>query len=103
MTNYDLNIWDKLGYETEGEEEGWSIGVYELPEDQAPYGSGEFREDLTFDLTPTEAKQLTLGKSKEEGGVYDSDSDYWLYVDTFMDIYKDVMPPRVLSLLKALP
>lgn len=101
---YDLNIWDKLAWETGGEQEGgWHIGVYEAPEEGAPYGSGKLREDLSFDLTPSEAKQLTLGWDTNLGGVYSSDEDFFLDLESFLDMYKDVMPPRVLSLLKALP
>jgi len=102
MTNYDLNIWDKVGYETEYTEEGWHISVYEIPETGAPYGSGTFREDLSFPLTDGEAKELTLGKSEAQGGDYTEDSDFWLDVESFFSIYKNV-PARVESLLKALP
>jgi hypothetical protein len=104
MKNYDLNIWDKLAWETSGEQEGgWHIGVYEQKTPLQALGSGTFREELSFDLTPSEAKQLTLGWDTEVGGVYSSDEDFFLDLESFLDIYKDVMPPRVLSLLKALP
>jgi hypothetical protein len=102
MTNYDLNIWDKVGYETEYAEEGWHISVYEIPETGAPYGSGTLREDLSFPLTDSEAKELTLGWGPDLGGFYSEDSDFWLDVESFFSIYKNV-PPRVESLLKALP
>jgi hypothetical protein len=100
--NYDLNIWDKLGYETEYAQEGWAIGVYEIPSEGASYGSGKFREELSFDLTPSEAKQLTLGWGEELGGDYCPDHDFWLDLETFFITYKDI-PARVASLLKALP
>lgn len=102
MKNYDLNIWDKLGYETEYEQEGWAITVYEIPHEGAIYGSGTMREDLSFELTPEEAKQLTLGWGPELGGDYAPDSDFWLDVEGFFQTYKDI-PPRVANLLKALP
>ena len=59
--NYDLNIWDRRGYETEYQEEGWEISVYQYPYAGASYGSGRHMEDLTITLTPTEVKRLTLG------------------------------------------
>lgn len=102
MVNYDLNIWDKLGYETEYEKEGWHISVYEIPFEGSAYGSGNLREDLSFDLTPEEAKQLTLGWGPELGGDYTPDPDFWLDRDTFFGTYRDI-PERVATLLKALP
>lgn len=101
-TNYDLNIWDKLGYETEYREEGWHISVYEIPFEGSDFGSGQFREDLSFDLTPEEAKRLTLGWGPELGGDYAEDSDFWLDVHGFFDTYKDI-PERVAEKLRNLP
>lgn len=102
MKNYDLNIWDRLGYETEYREEGWQISVYEIPYEGAPYGSGEYRKDLSFWLTASEARQLTLGVHTADGGDYAPDSDFWLDIEGFFDTYKNI-PARVASLLKALP
>jgi len=51
--NYDLNIWDREGYETEYEKEGWVINVYQYPAVGSPYGSGTMLEDRTITLTPT--------------------------------------------------
>lgn len=100
--NYDLNIWDRRGYETEYKEEGWEIGVYQYPYAGAFYGSGEFMKDHTITLTPTEAKRLTLGWGPDLGGDYTPDSDFWLDKDTFFEIYTDI-PERVANLLWALP
>ena len=99
--NWDLNIWDRRGYETEYREEGWHISVYEIPFEGAPYGSGEHRKDLSFDLTPEEAKRLTLGWGPELGGDYAPDSDFWLDVDGFFQTYKDI-PDRVREKLESL-
>jgi hypothetical protein len=99
-TNYDLNIWDRVGYETDYEEEGWSIEVYTYNSVGDPYGSGEYHSTIT--LTPTEAKRLTLGWGHDLGGDYTEDSDFWLDKDTFLKIYKDV-PERVAGLLNSLP
>lgn len=101
-TNYDLNIWDKAGYESEYEEEGWVINVYEYPYPGASYGSGRMLEDKTITLTPTEAKRLTLGWGTDLGGDYTEDSDFWIDKETFFDTYKDI-PERVANLLWDLP
>ena len=98
--NYDLNIWDRRGYETEYKEEGWAFEVYKYPYLGAPYGSGEYVE--TIWLTPTEAKRLTLGWGPDLGGDYCADSDFWLDKDTFFETYTDI-PERVANLLWALP
>lgn len=98
--NYDLNIWDRRGYETEYQEEGWAIEVYAYPYIGSPYGSGEYKE--TIYLTPSESKRLTLGWGEELGGDYTEDSDFWIDKDTFFETYSDI-PERVANLLWALP
>jgi len=98
--NYDLNIWDKVGYETEYEEEGWSIEVYRYNYMGAPYGSGEHFQTIT--LTPSESRGLTLGWGTDLGGDYTPDSDFWLDKETFLETYTDI-PERVANLLWALP
>lgn len=100
--NYDLNIWDKDGYETEYEKEGWVINVYKYDYLGAPYGSGEMLEDRTITLTPTEAKRLTLGWGPDLGGDYCPDADFWIDKESFFDTYTDI-PERVANLLWALP
>lgn len=102
MKKYDLNIWDRRGYETEYSEEGWYIDVYEIPSEGASYGSGEYMPELGFYLTPSEARELTLGVAEKHGGDYAPDADFWLDVEGFFAIYKSV-PARVAFLLKALP
>jgi hypothetical protein len=102
-TNYDLNIWDKLSYETSGEETGgWVINIYEYGYLGAPFGSGRMLEDKTIELTPTEAKRLTLGWGTDLGGDYTEDEDFWIDKQTFFDTYTDI-PERVFNLLWALP
>lgn len=100
--NYDLNIWDKDGYETEYEKEGWVINVYKYDYLGAPYGSGEMLEDRTITLTPVEARRLTLGWGEDLGGDYCPDADFWIDKDSFFDTYTDI-PERVANLLWALP
>jgi hypothetical protein len=99
-TNYDLNIWDRRGYETEYEEEGWSIEVYTYNCVGDAYGIGDYHSTIT--LTPTEAKRLTLGWGTDLGGDYTPDSDFWIDKETFLETYTDI-PERVANLLWALP
>lgn len=94
--NYDLNIWDRVGYETEYEKEGWTISVYTIPKHEAPYGSGDFL--VNIDLDTQEAKRLTLGLSMREGGDYSSDPDFWMDIQSFFVTYRDI-PKRVEELL----
>jgi len=98
--NYDLNIWDRRGYETEYQEEGWAIECYTYPYLGAFYGSGEYHS--TIYLTPAEAKRLTLGWGTDLGGDYTPDADFWLDKDSFFQTYTDI-PERVANLLWALP
>ena len=95
--NCDVNVWDRLGYETDYKEEGWSLSVYSIPETGAQYGSGEFL--LELELTEEEAKALTLGVNPSEGGDYASDSDFWIDIESFFVTYQNV-PPRVEGFLK---
>ena len=100
--NYDLNIWDRLSYETDGKESGgWEINIYQYPYIGSPYGSGTMLEDRTITLTPDEAKRLTLGWGTDLGGDYSEDNDFWIDKSTFFEIYKDI-PERVANLLWAL-
>jgi hypothetical protein len=98
--NYDLNIWDRRGYETDYVEEGWAIEVYKYNHLGAPYGSGEYVE--TIYITPAEAKRLTLGWGPDLGGDYTPDPDFWLDKDSFLEMYSDI-PERIYNLLWALP
>ena len=102
-TNYDLNIWDRRAYETEGRETGgWEINLYQYPGIGYPYGSGVFLEDRTITLTPEEATRLTLGWGTDLGGDYSEDTDFWLDKQTFLETYTDI-PERVVNLLNGLP
>ena len=101
--NYDLNIWDRLSYETNGAETGgWEINIYTIRFENDCYGSGEQLEDRTITLTETEAKRLTLGWGEDLGGDYTEDDDFWLDKDGFFQTYSDI-PERVANLLWALP
>jgi len=95
--NYDLNIWDKAGYFSEGKEEGWAIAVYSINNDGDAYGSGDMVAELR--LTDEESQELTLGKTTDEGGDYSPDEDFWLDRITFLDVYKSV-PQRVREFLE---
>jgi hypothetical protein len=98
--NYDLNVWDRRGYETEYREEGWAIEVYTYPYIGSFYGSGTYHS--TIWLTPAESKRLTLGWGPELGGDYAEDRDVWIDKETFFTTYTDI-PERVANLLWALP
>jgi len=101
--NYDMNIWDKLSYDTSGEEtDGWKINFYQYPAVGAPYGNGPMIEEFDFTLTKEEAKQLTLGWGPDLGGDYTEDEDFWLDVDTFINTYRDI-PQRLIDHLDKLP
>lgn len=101
--NYDLNIWDKLSYETDGAETGgWQISIYSIRSENDGYGCGEHLKDKTIVLTPTESKRLTLGWGEDLGGDYSEDDDFWIDKDGFFDTYSDI-PERVANLLRALP
>jgi hypothetical protein len=95
--NYDLNIWDKAGYFSEGKEEGWSIAVYTINKVGDHYGSGQMITEI--ELNPEESRELTLGFATELGGYYTPDADFWLDRATFFDIYKTI-PTRVRELLE---
>lgn len=90
--NLDLNIWDKIGHETEYKKEGWCISVYRIPAEGSAYGSGEFVTNL--DLQTREARRLTLGLSKSEGGDYTPDSDFWIDALGFFVVYRSI-PRRI--------
>ena len=99
MKNYDLNIWDHLGYETEYEQEGWRLTVHEIPYDGAPFGSGDIVCHL--DLTKEESVALTLGVAPDKGGDYCIDSDFWLDIESFYLTYQNI-PTRVGAFLTSL-
>lgn len=99
MKDFDLNIWDRIGYETSYAEEGWAITVYEIPSEGAPYGSGKML--ATLDLTEEEAKMLTLGVHKADGGDYAPDEDFWLDIESFFLVYSNI-PTRVKAFLTSL-
>jgi len=94
---YDLNIWDKTGYETDYEREGWVIS---LRSRWMVDGENVIGNDLpiTMELTEKEAERMTLGKGD---GDYAPDSDFVLDPTALLDIYKDV-PERVRLLVALL-
>jgi hypothetical protein len=97
LDNIDLNIWDKKGYETEYAEEGWVITPYIIESAGAGFGSGPELENI--ELTPAEAKQLTLGVAMADGGDYTPDADFWIDFLAFCVTYSHI-PERVLDELK---
>lgn len=100
--NFEMNIWDKLAYDTSNEQSGgWRISAHLLYEDETGYlNAGDFLEDLYIDLTEDEIKRLTLGWDEELGGDYIGDPDFFIDVETFKSIYKDI-PERVTDFCNA--
>lgn len=94
--NIDLNIWDKVGYETEYKQEGWVITPYTIKDAGKYYGSGTEMPEHELVLNPMEVSRLTLGKGSVDGGDYSNDSDFWMDLNTFLLTYRDI-PDRVLE------
>lgn len=97
--NMDLNIWDKVGYETEYKEEGWVLTPYTINREGDSFGSGQELRSCEISLTPREAKRLTLGVAMADGGDYAPDDDFWMDMLTFYVTYRDI-PERVDALLR---
>lgn len=92
--NIDLNIWDKVGYETEYKQEGWVLTPYTIVMEGSAFGTGRELPQYEIGLTPYEAKRLTLGVAKADGGDYTPDSDFWMDMQTFYLTYRFI-PKRV--------
>jgi hypothetical protein len=99
VNNMDLNIWDKVGYETEYKEEGWVLTPYTIEKSGDSFGSGQMLENLEIALTPREVERLTLGVAMADGGDYCADADFWIDMQTFYLTYRDI-PQRVDELLR---
>lgn len=97
--NYDLNIWDRVGYETNYQESGWAISAYAIPSHGAHYGSGEYVAD--YGLDEHDVEMLTLGKRQRNGGDYCEDSDFWIDLESFFVTYKNI-PTGVKAFLTSL-
>ena len=94
--NYDLSIWDRIGWETAGETIGWYIEVYEP--DKYILG-GEHLEEFDILLTPEEAERLGLEEAYGDRPLEEKEVYYQLkeFIEKF-----DV-PERVYDLLEKLP
>ncbi len=92
--NIDLNVWDKVGYETEYKREGWVLTPYTIAFEGDSFGSGKELTEYEIGLTPYEAKRLTLGLAKADGGDYTPDYDFWIDMQTFYLTYRNI-PKRV--------
>ena len=97
MARYDLNVWDYSGYPGYDDKPRWRIDVYECEENWQHFDTPE---KVIF-LTDTQAEMLTLGKSPDEGGDYDWDTDFWIDPRGFLEVYKSV-PRKVLRYLEQL-
>lgn len=94
--NYDLNIWDKIGWETNGESIGWYLEVYNP--DKYILG-GEHLEQFDILLTLDEVGQLKLEEDLEGYPLEERQAYYTLkeFIEN-LDI-----PKRVYDLLEKLP
>lgn len=91
---YDLNVWDEGAHN--GEESRWKISVHYLNDNEdGTYSTGEWIEEIQFYFEPEEVKQLTLGVSEGDGGLYGSDEDFFIDPDGFLEVYGDAVPERV--------
>jgi hypothetical protein len=95
--NLDLNVWDKLGYETDYKREGWVITPYTITKEGDHFGTG--KELPNIKLSKQDALRLTLGKRKSEGGDYTEDADFWIDMQGFHVAYRDI-PRRITRKLK---
>lgn len=113
--NYDLNIWNEGWHNAERNEFGdleytdensqWKISIHKLEQlSDGHIQTGAYIEDLELYLTADEAVRLTLGWGGEDQiiGDYTADDDFFLDIDAFFTIYKDI-PERVSKWLLELP
>ena len=99
--NIDINVWDKVGYLTEYEKEGWALTPYTINRDGDSFGSGTEMREHEIRLTKREAQCLTLGLDMTEGGDYTPDADFWIDAVTFYLTYRNI-PRRVDRKLRAI-
>jgi hypothetical protein len=102
---FDVNIWNRGEWETEGLEpeeryDTWVLCPYKIEEEFAGYGTGQELSELNLVLTDAEAKTMTLGLSRDDGGDYADDSDFWLDSDTLLITYS-IVPDRVKEWVKS--
>jgi hypothetical protein len=92
MENFDINIWDRVGYLTDYEQEGWTLTPHFIVVDESGnLSTGDMIDVIHFNLTKDEAEFLTLGMNDwEEGGDYCGDADFWLDFHNFFDVYKNI-------------
>lgn len=82
--NYDLNIWDKLSYDTDGRVTGtWVINPYVIPDESTGYGTKEMLSK-TFWLRDYEVEMLELHKE---------DDDFWIDQESLM--HEKLVPRRL--------
>lgn len=102
---FDVNIWNRGAWETEGLEpeeryDQWVLCPYKIKAVYEGYGTGEELASLNLVLDDDEAKTMTLGLSLDDGGDYVSDDDFWLDSDSLLITYS-IVPDRVKSWVKS--
>jgi len=106
--NYDLNIWDEGSHLTchlpESEQYSqWKISFHDLERlSDGHIQCGDWIGGLEIFLDEDEVKALTLGWGTDLGGDYAPDSDFFMDMRSFFDVYKDI-PQAVKEKLLALP
>lgn len=98
--NYDLNIFEAGEYYPELE--GYWLAIAYKIQWCGCINSDQSNEVSRFEITPEEAKQLTLGVSEEAGGDYAQDSDFWLDSNHIPKTYTNI-PARITDWLNSLP
>ena len=89
MKNYDLNIWDELEYETDGEQTGgWKINAYEITAWGSVYTTGQPLPN-EYKLKPWHLKMMGI---KEE-----------TWIDAHSLLADHLVPRSVVRWLKSLP
>jgi hypothetical protein len=96
---YDLNVWNESDLVRRDDTPRWRIDVYECYDD-VDFEHHDNPAQIIF-LNDVQAEMLTLGKSPDEGGDYDWDTDFWIDPAGFLDVYKNI-PRKVTRYLEAL-
>lgn len=89
--NFDINIFDYAQYDNpEGDDHLWKLCPYRLDWDGTNYSISDELSEMNLTLTLEEARALTLGVAKEDGGDYEDHEDFWIDVNSFKETYKSI-------------
>jgi hypothetical protein len=83
LDNIDINVWDRVAYETDGEHSGgWELHAYAITNEGHGYGTGP---DLEHKLALRARDVMRMGLD------WEGNDDFWLDGKTFLE---DVDAPR---------